>query len=346
MSLAHRVGRYLHGFRRNPYLDHKRNFHQHLAVLHEAFFAGRMVPPARMWEERPCVVCGAATFEPVFTSSVGFHYVRCLGCRMTVMQPIPSAESLHQLYNSEEMSVNVSGRPAGVVRPQGQADLACVQQFVTTGRLLDIGCGAGGFVMLAGATFEAEGLEINARHAAMGQAQGLRVHEVYSSAFRPPYQYDVVTLLQVIEHLPHPASVLADAAALLRPGGLLYVACPNMESWSMRLFGPRHRHVSTFGHLNMYGPATLRRQCESAGFRCLDVTTYMLDVELHDLAYFYGRRSRFSHRFANYRPGLMRLSDVVSGRVRRRLDALATRRLQGSYLRAVFQKPVDSVGEP
>ena len=47
--------------------------------------------------------------------------------------------------------------------------------------------------------------------------------------------YDVISMADVLEHMPHPLQSLSRAHALLRPRGLLFLSMPNMDAITWRL---------------------------------------------------------------------------------------------------------------
>jgi 2-polyprenyl-3-methyl-5-hydroxy-6-metoxy-1,4-benzoquinol methylase len=112
---------------------------------------------------------------------------------------------------------------------------------VSTGRLLDVGCGPG--LLLDEARrrgYAPVGLELSraaARHAT--EVLGLDVREVAFEAFEPLEHFDVVVLADVLEHLDDPRAGLERAARLLRPGGVLCVVTPDPASLTARVAGAR-----------------------------------------------------------------------------------------------------------
>jgi 2-polyprenyl-3-methyl-5-hydroxy-6-metoxy-1,4-benzoquinol methylase len=97
-----------------------------------------------------------------------------------------------------------------------------------SGRLLDIGTGYG--VLLEEASrlgYEAQGVDLSAPLVAKARARGLKVEQGTVEEVREAGAFDVVTLLDLIEHVTDPLALLAAARRALRPGGELVVYTPN-----------------------------------------------------------------------------------------------------------------------
>ena len=98
-------------------------------------------------------------------------------------------------------------------------------------KLLDVGGGEGAFLDLAKAAgLETYGLELNQQAAELSAGKGHRMlsrplEELSAQDLGGPV--DMLTLFQVVEHVPDPKSFLKAAAVLVRPGGLIVVAVPN-----------------------------------------------------------------------------------------------------------------------
>lgn len=130
-----------------------------------------------------------------------------------------------------------------------------IKKITDSGRLLDVGCGIGRFLKEAGASYDVFGTEISeyALLAANHQA-GLKGRLTQADALKGlPYRsgsFDVVTALDIVEHLDRPETFVAEAWRLLRPGGLLVLSTPNPDSLGRAIkkdqwFGFRDKtHVS------------------------------------------------------------------------------------------------------
>lgn len=148
-------------------------------------------------------------------------------------------------------------------------------------RLLDVGAHAGRFLALAQAAgWTAEGLELNPQTAAYASARTgtmvrqLNVHQVDVRTAA----YDALTLTDVLEHIPDPIAVLARAAALLAPGGVVAVKVPSgpgqlrKERWRGRLVrGYRPTLADNLVHVNHFSPRSLRLALERAGFADISI---------------------------------------------------------------------------
>ena len=139
------------------------------------------------------------------------------------------------------------------------------------GRLLDIGCGNGAFLLRAQAAgWDVEGVEPDAVAGGQARAHGLAVFEGDIADFVPADRYDVITLAHVIEHLHDPSAMLRVCADLLRPGGMLWIATPNIESTGYRLFAAAWQPLEIPRHLVMPSPMALANMLRDAGFVDID----------------------------------------------------------------------------
>jgi SAM-dependent methyltransferase len=142
-------------------------------------------------------------------------------------------------------------------------------------RVLDVGCGAGGFLHHAKAAgFAVSGLDFNAERVAALRGRGF---DVFSGALpefargAAPAAFDAITLFELIEHLDDPASWLDAAKTLLKPGGLLIIGTPNRERTFDPFTGPGLEEIDNPPHhLTRWNAASLTGLLKRSGFEAIE----------------------------------------------------------------------------
>ena len=144
-------------------------------------------------------------------------------------------------------------------------------------RLLDVGCGDGGFLLAARRQgWHVAGTEIEPQPAA---AQGLDVRRDVED-FPADAPFDCVTFWHSLEHLPHPADTLRRVSERLRPGGHVLVAVPDAGGWQARLFGRRWLHLDVPRHLFHFDRHSLPRLLETTGFTIVGKWHHEIEYDL------------------------------------------------------------------
>ena len=152
----------------------------------------------------------------------------------------------------------------------------------TTGRrLLDIGAHAGRFMYLAKSVgWQPEGIELNPRTATFASTRtGLPVHAVNVDRLRLSNgSYGAITLIDVLEHVPEPLSLLSRVDDALEAGGWVAVKVPSgpaqrlKERVRARVHrGYRPRLADNLVHVNHFSPAALAAALERVGLRRISV---------------------------------------------------------------------------
>lgn len=227
-----------------------------------------------------CNMCGSESARPLFRVK-GFDLVQCTGCDLAYVSNPPDAEGLRKLYSAGESdyhaelhdSDSAASRRMGQIAAQ---HLKFVHRFVQAGRLVDVGCSSGEFLVLAKAAgFTCSGIEFSAESADAARGRtGLPIHRgtVHDSTLAPGC-CTVLTMFDVIEHVPDPLADLRAAFDLLAPGGWLMLSTPNIDGLFPRASRPLANrldywpHPEPPHHLFQFSQATLTRMVERAGFR-------------------------------------------------------------------------------
>jgi 2-polyprenyl-3-methyl-5-hydroxy-6-metoxy-1,4-benzoquinol methylase len=164
--------------------------------------------------------------------------VECRSCGIVYMNPRPHHLAVQDAYGDVE-DVRYVEEEEGRVATFSDS-LAHVRRFAPAGRLLDVGCHVGTFIELAeGAGFEVAGVEPSrwAAKRAEARVRGPVHVGVVEDAPLPEGAYDVVTMWDVIEHLPDPSSTLRAVHSALRPGGVFAVTTMDVEALFPRIAG-------------------------------------------------------------------------------------------------------------
>lgn len=104
--------------------------------------------------------------------------------------------------------------------------------FIPNGsRVLDIGCGAGNFLIRLknDKNCDCTGLEFNDKAISAGRAKGLEIHKAFIQDYAKEHraEYDVVCFFQVLEHIAEIDSFISAALECLKPGGKMIICVPN-----------------------------------------------------------------------------------------------------------------------
>jgi 2-polyprenyl-3-methyl-5-hydroxy-6-metoxy-1,4-benzoquinol methylase len=227
-----------------------------------------------------CRVCGSderrylcSTHNSQSATAEIRHY-RCLNCGSVFVGNDISNEELGVAYGSlDEPTYYDAIESTNVIKLQSIAE-TFKSKFPATARIIDIGCGDGTFIRIlkeAGFT-DVWGQEIPGHgEAAREYANG--VYEDYDQSTIPPQHFDVVTMIDVMEHVPSPLDTLRRTNAVLRPGGTLYFHSPrvSMLDRAMHALGGRvlpiwqNSRTSVF-HLQNYSDQGINKMLKTAGF--------------------------------------------------------------------------------
>lgn len=244
--------------------------------------------PSECLISRSCPICGGTEARRAFDKG-GYRYNQCTRCDMVFINPIPDTTQLEESYNTLGADYFTVPRKLRIdfVRNRYERELRILSRAGAKGKLLDVGCATGSFIIAAQAAGfqDAMGIDIAGPSIEYARQIGLNVKAGdFTSGIFPPVNFDVVTMWATLEHLPFPGQFLAEAHRVLKPAGVLGISVPNHASISSLLLGPRYRYVSV-NHLNYFTPQTAREFIQKNGFSVLTAETRSINpfVILQDL---------------------------------------------------------------
>jgi 2-polyprenyl-3-methyl-5-hydroxy-6-metoxy-1,4-benzoquinol methylase len=243
-----------------------------MSVSNTSLRPGVSAPQARDGSSPTCELCGDHRFEPVSSRDrrgQPLETVICTGCGLVSHQNIPQDAELDAYYAAEyrqQYHGEAAPSPRRVMRAwkNGQRILRQVRPFLQkSSAVLEVGAGIGATVKaLEMAGYNASGIDPGAPFQQYGR-DVLRSRVEKASLFHLPREprYDLVLLIHVIEHFNSPARALTAIHGLLRPGGELYLECPNLAA---PFSAPGHWFH--FAHVYNFTPWTLLALARKCGF--------------------------------------------------------------------------------
>jgi SAM-dependent methyltransferase len=203
-----------------------------------------------------------------------FDICSCDRCKTLFTSRLPLANELADYYASFYGEGRDIAVPAFVL-DQLRAMVRSLSCYRTAGRWLDIGCGRGSLLRVAAAEgWEAVGTEIVPAIVDSMRAQGLDARLGLTQELDlPSGGFDVVSAVEVLEHVPDPGVLMAEAARLVRPGGAVYITTPHGRGISRRLLGTGWSVVAPPEHLQLLSSAGIRSALSRPGLRTVSLAT-------------------------------------------------------------------------
>jgi SAM-dependent methyltransferase len=209
---------------------------------------------------------------------------KCNNCTHVFANPCPSQEYIQSLYIESE-------DPAYQEEAQGRSkNFSRILKYLDKihperGILFDVGAATGIMLDISRQRgWHVEGIEPSAW--AVGVARdryNIEIQEgVFEEAALQPERYTVVTMVDFIEHIPHPFDAVSIAQNILVPGGIFCLVTPDINSLAARLFGKKWWHYRP-GHLGYFSKKSLDFLLKKTGFRIKRVRKYSWTFSLHYL---------------------------------------------------------------
>lgn len=188
-------------------------------------------------------------------------------CQACGFLECPEVPDVVRFYEALEDPSYVASRPSRCLQARNllRAVSRLTRRPLPGLRLLDVGAGSGPMVEAAReAGMRAEGIEPSVWLRNHAVQRGLPVHLGVLPHPDVRGLYDVVTLVDVIEHTTDPRQLLEQAARLLAPGGVVVLVTPDVSSVPASILGWRWWHFRA-AHVGYFNRSTLSELCARAG---------------------------------------------------------------------------------
>jgi 2-polyprenyl-3-methyl-5-hydroxy-6-metoxy-1,4-benzoquinol methylase len=217
------------------------------------------------------------------------RYVECKNCGLVYENPRPTPQELKDYYSEKNYFFNQAGdrETSGYVNYFSQCDSAILEEYAEilrrycpadqSIRYLDIGCGPGNLVQLGSQNgWEALGVEISRWAVEYGRQRGIQIIEgTLAEAKFPDESFHVISLFDVLEHLPFPGEYAKEIQRILKPRGVVVAETPNIRGiFAWNLYREKSDLVKPHAHICLYSPHSVRRLFYAAGFSKVIVRTF------------------------------------------------------------------------
>ena len=218
---------------------------------------------------RPCPVCGSGELRDLFAG-----IQECQHCQLAFVNPLRPYRGEHEsreYFLNDYLRLHAANRDNSLAeRRAHMAEMRRYFQLPEHARLLDVGCALGFMLQEAKAAgWEAIGIETSG-FAAEYASQHTEC-QVYQGTLQqvalPSESFDVVTLMDVLEHIAEPLDLMREIYRVLRPGGIVYVVTPNFGSFFVRLYGPQSYAVWPDQHVVYFRRGSIKQLLLMCGFR-------------------------------------------------------------------------------
>lgn len=227
-----------------------------------------------------CRICGKNVFSFLLKpQNYNFNVYICNSCGIVVRLPIPPKDEIEKLYDEgyytgknpyfylDERNIKGS-HLVWEKRVNKLVEIYKKENNATPKNILDIGCSFGGLLETAKNKFGLEpyGVEISKYSSEYARERGINVIQGNIEEIQiESEKFDIVTMVEVIEHLTNPLETMRKIYKATTWGGIVLVQTANIEALQSKLWGNKY-HYYLPGHLHYFSNKTLRHLLYSSGF--------------------------------------------------------------------------------
>ena len=241
-----------------------------------------------------CPVCASENIQPLFSvldhtvSKKAFGICHCCKCTARFTQDVPTADEIGAYYRSGDY-ISHSDTKKGFINSlyhlvrkrtlQSKRRMIINESGRLTGEVLDIGCGTGAFLnamQLAG--WGITGLEPDENAAKKaGELYHIKTWEPEKLFELEPSSYHAITMWHVLEHVHDLHAYVKQLAAMLAPGGKLFIAVPNYTSHDAAVYKQDWAAYDVPRHLYHFSPQSMELLINEHGLKLISCKPMWFD---------------------------------------------------------------------
>ena len=253
---------------------------QALAELKSRIASGEM-----RFEAYACPICNGLQIDPVATRDrygVACRTGICRDCGLMQTNPYPDAASLGWFYEHIFARLHRGTDTPSTKRFEARrAKATTIVDWLNrhggpaTGTVIDVGCASGGFLAgLVDHGFTGIGVEIDADYAADARGRGLDVRLGTVDTVAEGHEADLVTYIQVLEHIPQLNEEIERLATTLKAGACVFIEVPGPTSVP-DMYNYDFLRLLQLAHIWHFTPNTLTGAMARHGFECVAIDDFV-----------------------------------------------------------------------
>ena len=281
-----------------------------------------------------CDLCGAIAYEVIWDKAerekqgklqsviipghIHSRNVMCKSCGLVYVDPKMSREELAKFYVEDYRKIYGGQHSLDAEKRHAQT----AYRLMPLGSHLDIGCSTGELLELTGG----QGIEPSEEYCKIAKNNGLKVINTTFEEYSGRQIFNVITMLNALEHVYSPTEVLKKIYNLLSEEGIVLISVPNVLSGTLNI--PVDAFLSN-AHLYNFSAATLGIMMQKCGLK--PVTVYLIPEEMGEKVYMIAKkdveheiiyddniekRIELTKLFLNYSNSLFNLKLVLSGGIK------------------------------
>lgn len=237
-------------------------------------------------KKKRCPLCKNIRFVPYLLVN-DFNIVRCENCKFIFVLNVPNQKELDKFYEKKDYEDPISAEK--IIRKDAIRSLEVIKKFTDSKEIFDVGCGRGYFLdeavkgkwIVSGIDYSSRAINYAKKVLRLNVKQGDVLHTDIK------IKYQVISLNQVIEHFSNPKKLVSSCKKILQNKGIIYIATPNIESLSSKLYKKDFDYMIPPEHLSYFSEETLRYLLQESGFNILYSATWSYVPEFAGIVKFY-----------------------------------------------------------
>lgn len=252
-------------------------------------------------EDIACPLCNSTERDTVLVGSDllfnlpgRYPLVQCKGCGLKYVNPRPTPEALGRHYPKEYFGYEkpeeapwflrwlLLGFARGIAMRRINYIEAVTGTIKPDQAIVDVGCGVNGLLRTLKEVRGVSGLGVDFKEEVVDYVRNTLKMDIVQGTLKDAGfqdgQFDLMTLLEYIEHEPDTRAVLTEARRVIKKGGHLAIEIPDPSGWVARTFGRFWWNLDVPRHLTFFDADTLGKMLDQCGFELVSVKPFTLPV--------------------------------------------------------------------